>query len=88
MFGWQCVFCIAVTRNTLLAPVSLESGSVQIQTDTMVADKQPDIVEVNKQHKKAAVLNVAIPNDSDVRKPGAGALPLYQNSDFSFKLAY
>ncbi len=40
----------------------------QIQTDKMVIANQPDIVVVDKQQKKAAVINVAIPSDSNIRK--------------------
>ena len=40
----------------------------QIQTDKMVVANQLDFVVVDKRDKKAVVVDVAIPRDSDIRK--------------------
>lgn len=40
----------------------------QIPTDKMVMANQRDIVMVDKQQKKAAVINAAIPSDTNIRK--------------------
>lgn len=50
----------------------------QIQTDKMVVANQPDIVEVNKQQKKAEVTDVAIRSDSNIRKKECEKLVKYE----------
>ena len=40
----------------------------QIQTDNMMMANQPDILVVDKRDKKAGVVDVTIPRDSDIRK--------------------
>ncbi|XP_076744288.1 uncharacterized protein LOC143420307 [Maylandia zebra] len=50
----------------------------QIQTDKMVVANQPDIVVVDKQKKTAVVIDVAVPNDSNIRKKEHEKLEKYQ----------
>ena len=50
----------------------------QIQTDKLVMANQPDIVLINKQQKKAVVIDVAIPSDSNIRKKEHEKLKKYQ----------
>ncbi|XP_078808275.1 uncharacterized protein LOC144994388 [Oryzias latipes] len=40
----------------------------QIQTDRMVMANQPDIVVVDKEQRKAVVVDVAVPSDGNIRK--------------------
>lgn len=40
----------------------------EIQTDKMAMANQPDIVVVNKQQKKVAVTEVAIPSNINIKK--------------------
>uniref|UniRef100_A0A087YQ23 Uncharacterized protein n=1 Tax=Poecilia formosa TaxID=48698 RepID=A0A087YQ23_POEFO len=50
----------------------------QIQTDKMVMANQPDIVVVDKQQRKAVVVDVAIPSDYNIRKKEHEKLEKYQ----------
>uniref|UniRef100_A0A3B5PPD0 Reverse transcriptase domain-containing protein n=1 Tax=Xiphophorus maculatus TaxID=8083 RepID=A0A3B5PPD0_XIPMA len=50
----------------------------QIQTDKMVMANQPDIVVVDKQQRKAVVIDVAIPSDCNIRKKEHEKLEKYQ----------
>ncbi|CAI5636064.1 unnamed protein product [Oreochromis niloticus] len=50
----------------------------QMQTDKMVVANQPDIVVVDKQKKTAVVIDVAVPNDSNIRKKEHEKLEKYQ----------
>ncbi len=50
----------------------------QIQTDKMVVANQPDIVVVDKQWKKAVVIDVAMLSDSNIRKKEHQKLEKYQ----------
>ncbi|KAM9816571.1 carbohydrate sulfotransferase 6 isoform X4 [Syngnathus typhle] len=50
----------------------------QIQTDKMVMANQPDIVVVDKQQKKAVVVDIAIPSDGNIRKKELEKLEKYQ----------
>ncbi|XP_076747453.1 uncharacterized protein LOC143421715 [Maylandia zebra] len=50
----------------------------QIQTDKMVVANQPDIVVVDKQKKTAVVIDVAVPNDSNIGKKEHEKLEKYQ----------
>ena len=50
----------------------------QIQTDKMVVANHPDIVVVNKWDKKAVVVDVAIPSDSNIRKEEHKNIKKYQ----------
>ena len=50
----------------------------QIQTDKLVMANQPDIVLIDKQQKKAVVIDVAIPSDSNIRKKEHEKLEKYQ----------
>lgn len=51
---------------------------VHIQTDQMVVTSQPDVLVVDKQEKRPVVVDVAIPNDSNLRKKEQGKLEKYQ----------
>ena len=57
-----------------MSPKMIENDGVkvlwdfQIQTDKMLMTNQPDMVVVDKQEKKAPVVDLAIPNDSNIRK--------------------
>ncbi|CAI5667744.1 unnamed protein product [Oreochromis niloticus] len=44
----------------------------------MVVANQPDIVVVDKQEKTAVVIDVAVPNDSNIRKKEHEKLEKYQ----------
>ncbi len=50
----------------------------QIQTDKMLVANQMDIVVVDRQWKKAAVMDVAIPSDSNIKKKEHEKLKKYQ----------
>jgi len=50
----------------------------QIQTDKQVMANQPDIVVVNKLQKKAVVIDIAIPIDSNINKKENKKLEKYQ----------
>uniref|UniRef100_A0A087XGF1 Reverse transcriptase zinc-binding domain-containing protein n=2 Tax=Poecilia formosa TaxID=48698 RepID=A0A087XGF1_POEFO len=50
----------------------------QIQTDKMVMANQPDIVVVDKEQRKAVVVDVAIPSDHNIRKKEHEKLEKYQ----------
>ena len=50
----------------------------QIQTDKMVMANQPDIVIIDKQQRKAVVIDVAIPSDSNIKKKEHEKLEKYQ----------
>ena len=50
----------------------------KIQTDKLVMANQPDIVVVDKHRKRAAVIDVAIPSDSNIRKKEHEKLEKYQ----------
>ncbi len=50
----------------------------QVQTDEMVVANQPNIVIVDKQQKKAVVINVVIPSDSNIKKKEHEKLEKYQ----------
>ncbi len=50
----------------------------KIQTDKLVMANQPDIVLIDKQQKKALVIDVAIPSDSNIRKKEHEKLEKYQ----------
>ncbi|TWW81593.1 hypothetical protein D4764_01G0014080, partial [Takifugu flavidus] len=50
----------------------------QIQTHKMVVAKQPDIMVVDKHQKTVVVIDVAIPNDSNIRKKENEKLEKYQ----------
>ena len=49
-----------------------------IQTDRKVLANQPDIVIVDKQKKEAAVIEVAVPSDSNMRKKEYKKLEKYR----------
>ncbi|TWW69265.1 COP9 signalosome complex subunit 1 [Takifugu flavidus] len=51
---------------------------LQIQTEKMVVANQPDIVVVDKHQKTVVVIDVAIPNDSNIRKKEHKKLEKYQ----------
>ncbi|TWW69251.1 hypothetical protein D4764_18G0000570 [Takifugu flavidus] len=50
----------------------------QIQTDKMVVANEPDIVVVDKHEETVVVIDVAIPNDSNIRKKEHEKLEKYQ----------
>ncbi|TWW53461.1 uncharacterized protein LOC130519722 [Takifugu flavidus] len=50
----------------------------QIQTDKMVVANQPDIVVVDKHQKTVVVIDVAIPNDGNIRKKEHEKLEKYR----------
>ncbi|XP_078791071.1 uncharacterized protein LOC111949134 [Oryzias latipes] len=50
----------------------------QIQTDRMGTANQPDIVEVDKEQRKAIVVDVAVPSDGNIRKKEHEKLEKYQ----------
>ncbi|XP_055359974.1 uncharacterized protein LOC129603341 [Betta splendens] len=50
----------------------------QIQTDRMVIVNQPDIVVVDKEQRKAVVVDVAIPSNGNIRKKEHEKLEKYQ----------
>uniref|UniRef100_A0A3B3HW39 Reverse transcriptase domain-containing protein n=1 Tax=Oryzias latipes TaxID=8090 RepID=A0A3B3HW39_ORYLA len=50
----------------------------QIQTDRMVMANQPDIVVVDKEQRKAVVVDVAVPSDGNIRKKEHEKLEKYQ----------
>ena len=50
----------------------------QIQTDRMVMANQPDIVVVDKEQRKAVVVDIAIPSDCNIRKKEHEKLEKYQ----------
>ncbi|KAK7881151.1 hypothetical protein WMY93_029560 [Mugilogobius chulae] len=50
----------------------------QIQTDRMVMANQPDIVVVDKEQRKAVVVDVAIPSDGNIRRKEHEKLERYQ----------
>ncbi|KAK7930437.1 hypothetical protein WMY93_006832 [Mugilogobius chulae] len=50
----------------------------QIQTDRMVMANQPDIVVVDKEQRRAVVVDVAIPSDGNIRRKEHEKLEKYQ----------
>ncbi|KAI3377775.1 hypothetical protein L3Q82_008918 [Scortum barcoo] len=50
----------------------------QIQMDKQVMANQPDIVVVDKEQKRAVVIDVAIPSDNRIRKKEHEKLEKYQ----------
>ena len=50
----------------------------QIQTDRMVMANQPDIVVIDKEQRKAVVVDIAIPSDCNIRKKEHEKVEKYQ----------
>ncbi|XP_024121103.1 uncharacterized protein LOC112142083 [Oryzias melastigma] len=50
----------------------------QIQTDRMVMENQPDIVVVDKEQRKAVVVDVAVPSHGNIKKKEHEKLEKYQ----------
>ena len=50
----------------------------QIQTDTMVGANQPDIVLINKPERKALIIDIAVPADTNLRDKELEKITKYQ----------
>ncbi|KAK7929498.1 hypothetical protein WMY93_005893 [Mugilogobius chulae] len=69
--GWSFVNVVENDRAKIL-------WDFQIQTDRMVMANQPDIVVVDKEQRRAVVVDVAIPSDGNIRRKEHEKLERYQ----------